>query len=358
MAQNTILEMLHRAPSLPPITEEEQALMNAMAEREHAETRARRTAERPGISDAAWRAAYGVADVVDPAIGSLADLAIGATVGADPFSRTQPIWEQRPSMQEVGETIATAVMPLASPLRKAAYRTLMLKKLLAQISKLEPGVSRQMFERLLKTHPRVMAAFEHSGGKIRTDPAYSSPELIQQAIDERRLPEQLGAFQQGASSGDFVPGLRDVQQGPTLDITPQAIVDTLNPGVATSGVTGKIGLDLGDTSAHEITHWAQHLGSRAAKRASQVVAEVNPRIRRYNELDQATRLSPAGRQLNDEILKLKSEHAVLVQGIEESADQAGSNKARQMFYETAQTPEDFLQKFDDDAALVLKQWGR
>ena len=107
MPQDTLLEMLHRPRSLPPITEEEQALMNAMAEREQAETRARRTAERPGISDAAWRAAYGVADVVDPVVGSLADLAIGATVGADPFSRTQPIWEQRPSMQEVGELAAT-----------------------------------------------------------------------------------------------------------------------------------------------------------------------------------------------------------------------------------------------------------
>jgi hypothetical protein len=123
MAQDTILEMLHRPRSLPPITEEEQALMNAMAEREQAETRARRTAERPGVSDTAWRAAYGVADVVDPAVGSLADLVTGATVGADPSARTQPIWEQRPSMQEVGELAATvsplkAIAPFAIGVRR------------------------------------------------------------------------------------------------------------------------------------------------------------------------------------------------------------------------------------------------
>ncbi|ANS03889.1 hypothetical protein [uncultured Mediterranean phage uvDeep-CGR2-AD3-C76] len=121
MAQDTLLEMLHRPRSLPPFSEEEQALMNAMAEREQAETRAKRTAERPGISDAAWRAAYGVADVVDPVVGSLADFAIGATVGTDPFSRTQPIWEQRPSMQEVGE-LAGTILPVGAVGRASRLR--------------------------------------------------------------------------------------------------------------------------------------------------------------------------------------------------------------------------------------------
>jgi hypothetical protein len=326
--------------------------MDALAEQEQAALRARRTEERPGISDAAWRAIYGTADVVDPAIGSLADLVMGATVGADPSARTQPIWEQRPSMQEMGEVASLAVMPLVSPLRKAAYRALMLKKLQAQIAKLEPGAAQQMFQRLTETHPRVMSAFEHSGGKIRTDPAYT-PEFVQQAIAEKRLTGQLGAFEAGSSLGDFVPGLRDIRQGPTLDITPQVLVDTIDPRLVSRGVTSKIGMDMGDTAAHEITHWAQHLASPAMKRSTEIVDEVNLLVRRYNGLDQATRLSPTGRQLNDEILTLKAEHSVLVQGIEESASKAGSNQSRRMFYQTAQTPEDFLKKWDDDAALAL-----
>jgi len=128
MPQTTLLDLLQRAPSRTPLSEEEQAYADALAEREQAALRARRTEAQPGLSDAVWRAVYGTADVVEPAIGSLADLVTGATVGADPSARTQPIWEQRPSMQELGEIVSTAVMPMGSPLRKAAYRASMLKR--------------------------------------------------------------------------------------------------------------------------------------------------------------------------------------------------------------------------------------
>ena len=340
MAQDTILEMLHRSPSLPPLSEEEQALMNAMAEREQAETRARRTEERPGISDTAWRAAYGVADVVDPAIGSIADLAIGATVGADPFSRTQPIWEQRPSMQELGETIATAVMPLASPLRKAAYRTLMLKKLLAQISKLEPGVSKQMFERLLKTHPRVMAAFEHSGGTIRTDPSPPGwsvlDDIAASASGGSYKPvRRLGAFQQGPSLEDLVTGLRETPRYPTIKITPESLVQTLDrPEIRSSRLRGGLGvIDTGETAAHEVTHWAQALGGSDLQKADLTVREINKLRRTYDELDRSVsgyRQTNTGRQLLEKIRELNSEHAALVRRVERGADIAGPRQSRQM----------------------------
>jgi hypothetical protein len=206
MAQDTILEMLHRPrrvdllrgtdQSLPPFSEEEQALMNAMAEREQAETRARRTAERPGISDAAWRAAYGVADVVDPAIGSLADLAIGATVGADPFSRTQPIWEQRPSMQEVGELAATmsplkAIAPFALYLREvrrsvnAATRSLssqkrLLRELRGELNDLDPDY-KEGFERLIESDPRLMSKVKHKN--LSLDRIFPDKKSVEKALN-------------------------------------------------------------------------------------------------------------------------------------------------------------------------------
>jgi hypothetical protein len=121
MAKDTILEILNRSSSLPPLSKEEQLYADAMAKREQEALRARRTSERPGISDTAWRAAYGTADVVGPAIGSLADLAIGATVGADPFARDKPIWEQRPSMQEVGE-LAGMILPVGAVGRASRLR--------------------------------------------------------------------------------------------------------------------------------------------------------------------------------------------------------------------------------------------
>ena len=330
MPQDTIFEMLHRPRSLPPFSEEEQALMNAMAEREHAETRERRTAERPGISDAAWRAAYGVADVVDPAIGSIADLAIGATVGADPFARSQPIWEQRPSMQELGETIATAVMPLASPLRKAAYRTLMLKKLRAQIEKLEPGAAKQMFNRLTETHPRVMAALEHSGGVIQRDPAYSA-KVVRDAIANEEHPTRFGIFRQRLGT-DRVPGLRDVREGPSINVTPQSFVDSLDPSQHRLGSRAHIdyepGIDMGSVAAHETTHWAQHLGGRG-KRELELLDEMNLIAEKFKALPEADKKSEVWAAISQK-LKKQGELRQIQDHMEAGADIAGPHQSQRM----------------------------
>jgi hypothetical protein len=331
MPQNTLLDLLQRSPSLPPLSEEDQALMDAMAEREQAALRSRRTEEKPGISDAAWRAVYGTADVVEPVIGSLADLVTGATVGADPYARTQPIWEQRPSMRELGEIVSTAVMPLASPLRKAAYRALMLKKLQAQISKLEPGAARQMFERLMKTHPRVMAAFEHSGGVIRRDPSPPGSSSLEE-IAENRTVGRLGRFRQGPSPKDLVPGLRDTRRYPTIGITPESFVKPLDQYPP---------IDLGATAAHETTHWAQALGGRSIKKADLMAGEIDKLIRTYEGLDRSVsgyRDTNAHRQLLEKIRKLRGERSALIRRVERAAARAGGRQSRQMRVEQSGFP--------------------
>ena len=181
---------------LPQLSEEERAYANARAEREQAALRVRRTAAQPGISDAAWRAAYGVADVVDPAIGSLADFVTGAIVGADPLARTQPIWEQRPSMQELGELAATvsplkAIAPFAFYLGQvrrnvnAATRSLssqkrLLRELRGELNDLDPDDT-EGFERLIKSHPRLMSKVKHKN--LSLDRIFPDKKSVEKALN-------------------------------------------------------------------------------------------------------------------------------------------------------------------------------
>jgi hypothetical protein len=166
----------------------------------------------------------------------------------------------------VGETIGTAVMPLASPLRKAAYRTLMLKKLQAQIGKLDPGSGQRMFQRLTETHPRVMAAFEHSGGKIRMGPE-TDLDLIKEGA--------AGLFRSGARDKPFVSGLREVTQDPVVSIgspnLERAIYKLEEPNLRMDDY-------MADTTAHEMGHWAQHLGGANYRRFSKVRDELFDRV--------------------------------------------------------------------------------
>lgn len=100
---------LQRPPLVPKLSPEEQARADEFAKREQKSLRRRRTDDQPGITDALWRAIYGAGDVATRVGNPLKELAIGATVGADPFARKKPIWEESPSLQEVGEVLSMAV---------------------------------------------------------------------------------------------------------------------------------------------------------------------------------------------------------------------------------------------------------
>jgi hypothetical protein len=210
----------------------------------------------------------------------------------------------------IGGPLVTA---LGSPLRNAAYRTQLLRKLGEQIQGLEPGPARDMFMRLLDTHPRVASAFQHSGGILRRDPAYSQ-KVVQQAIASGQEPTRFGQFTPGA--GELVPDLRNVQQGPLINITPQSFIDALDPDQFVRGVTGKPGIDMADTAAHEMTHWAQALGGTAAKRKSKIAEEVQKMVER-----KATAL---------EAMPIKIEHRLLTHSMEQAADKAGSAQSKRL----------------------------
>lgn len=210
----------------------------------------------------------------------------------------------------IGGPLVTA---LGSPLRNAAYRTQLLRKLGEQIQGLEPGRGRDMLMRLLDTHPRVASAFQHSGGILRRDPAYSQ-EVVQQAIASGQRPTRFGQFTPG--TGELVPDLRNVQQGPIIDMTPQSFIDALDPANLVSGVTRKPGIDMADTAAHEVTHWAQTLGGTKAKRKRKIAKEVKEMIER-----KATVL---------EGLPLKIEHRLLTHSMEQAADKAGSTQSKRL----------------------------
>ena len=55
----------------------------------------------------------GFADVAESGVNALKDLLIGATIGADPSTRTEPVWDQPMDWQELGEVGSLAMAPLA-----------------------------------------------------------------------------------------------------------------------------------------------------------------------------------------------------------------------------------------------------
>ena len=55
----------------------------------------------------------GFADTAEEGLRVLKDLLIGATIGADPSTRTEPVWDQPMDWQEIGEVGSLAMAPLA-----------------------------------------------------------------------------------------------------------------------------------------------------------------------------------------------------------------------------------------------------
>jgi hypothetical protein len=238
----------------------------------------------------------------------------GANWLADLIGGSTPEEEAQTAIASLANPIGgPLVTTLGSPLRNAAYRTQLLRKLGEQIQRLEPGPARDMFMRLLDTHPRVMSAFQHSGGILRRDPAYSQ-EVVQQAIASRQTPTRFGQFTPG--TGELVPDLRNVQQGPIIDMTPQSFIDALDSDQFVRGVTRKPGIDMADTAAHETTHWAQTLGGTAAKRKWEIAEEVQKMVERQ------------AREL--EAVPLKREYMRLTRSAEQAADKAGSAQSKRL----------------------------
>jgi hypothetical protein len=253
MPQDTLLGMLQRPPSLPPLSEEEQAYANARAEREQAALRARRTAARPGISDAAWRTAYNVGDVVDRAAGTLGGFVKGAIAGsneslADPWSDIDPNMRFSDlSSEQVGDLFGLAIMPLLSPLRNPVYQAQMLRKLRKQISRLDQK-TRPALERLMETHPRLLAAFQHAGGTLEGNVnTRLGPSGMAEGLYRNLLTRQAtGVTAHAPLSPDFTsfkgtPGIQ-FKGGPYLTHDPATVVP------------------------HEFAHFAQDLGGHGVLR--------------------------------------------------------------------------------------------
>jgi hypothetical protein len=90
---------------------------------------------------------------------------------------------------------------------------------------------------------------------------------------------------------------------------------------------------LGETAAHETTHWAQALGGISLKKADAMVPEINKLIRMYDGLDRSVsgyRQTNAGLELLEKIRKLRGEHSALIRRVERGAARAGGRQSRQM----------------------------
>ena len=215
--------------------------------------------------------------------------------------------------------MGVGVMIAGSPLRRPAYRKKMLRALGKQIKALEPSMARTMFRRLIGTHPRVMSAFQHSGGALRRDPEYT-PEFVKEAISKSQRPTRGGRFFHGESEkvrGESarIPDLRGVYRDPIIDITPESF--------SREGLAGRDAFRSmlererlqqysANVAAHEMTHWAQHLGGRGAKRFGQVTDELNEMVDRRATVIEA--------------FPLRRERQELINQLEKGARKAGAHQ--------------------------------
>ena len=166
------------------------------------------------------------------------------------------------------------IMTIDSPLRSVAYRTDILRKLEDQVNKLDDLDHREMFGWLIEKYPRLMAAFGHSGGKIQMDPEFLN-------MPEYAWATRGGQFNPPPAGSQQVQGLTEgVQMNPVINITPEkALLKAgrqipledaylIRKGRRYSGIpdTG----DLGETAAHEATHWAQYLQGPGRKRVEDI----------------------------------------------------------------------------------------
>ena len=205
-----------------------------------------------------WRSERGLLEgLVDKAKRGFNTL-FDAVVGETPEERMQTMTDSL----AMTNPAAVGVTTLKYAGRHPAVRAGLIRELGEQIDQLPAGSGQDMLRELVVTHPRVMAAFQHAGGRFR-----SVDDLGQ---DSRGRLE--GLFQPGPYQGrkGLVSGLRRVYQGPEISFQSDkgALRDVEH--LANAG-----GLDelprIPGHAPHEITHWAQQLGSGGAKRRQRIV---------------------------------------------------------------------------------------
>ena len=233
----------------------------------------------------------------------VADTLLGTSPYADNYD---PSGDLTGIMRGVG---ALGVMTRDSLLRDKAYRDKLLRQLGEQIdTAISPGPTQDMLRELVKTHPRVMASFEHAGGRLTERPAGEG--LIPIPDDGGTA---LGMLHTNPQIPFDVPGLRNVQPNPVIQVaevgqnlsrwndarkragrtmaaalldTPQALegvdprtiqlvrrslITSDDPNyVGNQGFGAMVHNEIGNRSPgeivpHEMTHWGQAVGSRVWK---------------------------------------------------------------------------------------------
>ena len=183
--------------------------------------------------------------------------------------------------EEEAETAITsfmnplATMTMGSVLRNPAYRTQMLRKLGEQIQNLKSVDSRNMLLRLLETHPRAMSAFQHAGGTVGADPKYTRG-VLRRLEKTGKKPRLVGQYSSAWPRRD-VPGLSNPVGNPRIDLTDESIVAAGFPSYSdpkSAHFARRRDLPL-RTVAHEVGHFAQHLGPGGKR----ILANQQERIR-------------------------------------------------------------------------------
>ena len=279
---------LQRPPLVPSLSPEEQARADEFAKREQKSLRRRRTDDQPGITDALWRAIYGAGDALSPVVRRTGQFVKGLTVGAedslaDPWSERDP--DEPLSVEDIGDLIGMAVMPLGSPLRNRAYRTRMLRELGEKIQKLQSSESRDMLLYQLEAHPFQMAAFQHAGGTIRADPKYT-PGVLRRLHKTGKIPTRGGNFS-ASWPRKYVPGLSNPVGDPRISLLDESMMKADLPSLSNyegqfrmGGVRSEF---VPGTAAHELGHFSQELGPSGKRLAAQW-AEMNRLDAKANEM--------------------------------------------------------------------------
>lgn len=154
------------------------------------------------------------------------------------------------------QEVQLAIMTETSPLRNKVYRADMLRKLGEQIDRLPDGGYKDMFRSLMQSHPRVMAAMQHSGTKIKMDPRYTDMEL---GFWDTHKPTALGTYTTPAGNAPQVPGLTvGRRQGGEIHLTPEDALNDWDSILRKKKIDTPYGSQM-NTAAHETTHFGQYL---------------------------------------------------------------------------------------------------
>jgi|TARA_R110002020_G_scaffold225657_5_gene435741 hypothetical protein len=169
--------------------------------------------------------------------------------------------------------VGGAMLSMNSPLRDPVYRSRMIKEFLEMVEQLgiqegsmEAELANQFrgpLRRLAETHPRMVAAFQHSGGRVKTPPrhltieddalgTYSNPDEMWRSLtpskqaEAQAVSEALGGGNARASKGfTSFSGRPEVQLRAAVNTRPAS-----------------------EIVPHEFAHFAQDLRGQGARRAT------------------------------------------------------------------------------------------